>query len=282
MTNNTIADTLAAARTRLSHSDSALLDAQILLAKVLQVGRSYFYAWPEKEISKEHIQAFELLLHRREQGEPIAYIVQTQEFWSLSLRVAPSTLIPRPETELLVETVLELVSIPNAIGIDLGTGTGAIALALASEQPQWSLLGIDYSEQAVALAQSNQQQLAISNAQFSQSSWLENVDEQWLGQCDFIVSNPPYIDENDPHLAQGDVRFEPLTALVAINDGLQDIIDITAQAVDYLKVSGYLLFEHGFEQGASVRNILTTAGFFEAATLKDLAGLDRVTFAQKR
>ncbi|NRA59658.1 MAG: peptide chain release factor N(5)-glutamine methyltransferase [Psychrobium sp.] len=282
MTNNTIADVLATARTRLAHSDSALLDAQILLAKVLQVGRSYFYAWPEKEISKENIQAFELLLHRREQGEPIAYIVQTQEFWSLSLRVAPSTLIPRPETELLVETVLELVSTPKAMGIDLGTGTGAIALALASEQPQWSLLGIDYSEQAVALAQSNQQQLAIENATFLQSSWLENVDKQWLGTCDFIVSNPPYIDENDPHLAQGDVRFEPLSALVAKNDGLQDIMDITAQAVDYLKVGGYLLFEHGFEQAESVRNILTMAGFVEAATLKDLAGLDRVTFAQRR
>ncbi len=278
MTPHTIEHLLKEAAARLSQSDTATLDAQVLLADVLAVDRSYFYAWPDKVINPECEAKFEALITRREQGEPIAYIVALQEFWSLPLKVASSTLIPRPETELLVELVLEHISKPNAFGIDLGTGTGAIALALASEQPQWQLLGIDYSDDAVALAQSNQQQLAITNVNFLQSSWLSNLDSNHYASCDFIVSNPPYIDAQDPHLAQGDVRFEPLSALVAKNNGFQDIIDITEQSRQFLKLDGMLLFEHGFEQGKKVRDILTAAGFDSATTIKDLAGLDRATF----
>jgi release factor glutamine methyltransferase len=203
--------------------------------------------------------------------------VGQQEFWSLKLNVSPATLIPRPETELLVELVLAKITTTEAIGIDLGTGTGAIALALASERPNWQLLGIDFSEAAVALASKNQQQLALANATFVYSSWLTGVDAAYRKKCDFIVSNPPYIDSQDPHLEQGDVRFEPKSALVAPNKGLQDIITITEQSRDFLQPQGLLLFEHGFEQGSAVRNILADCGFVSITTDVDLAGLDRVT-----
>jgi len=265
----------------LTHSDTAQLDVQVLLASVLKVGRSFFYTWPDKVLDDAVIAQFEPLLQRRIAGEPIAYIIGEQEFWSLPLKVAPSTLIPRPETELLVETVLEKLVLTHAKGIDLGSGTGAIALALASEKPQWSLLGLDFNYDAVALAKHNKQSLALENVDFIQSSWLENVDQCWRGQCDFIVSNPPYIDQYDPHLSQGDVRFEPSSALIAATNGLQDIIDICEQASDFLKPGGYLLFEHGFEQGHDVRRVLSAAGYLNGKTLTDLAGLDRVTYALK-
>lgn len=279
MSANTVAQVVARSVARLPHSDSATLDVQVLLAHVLNVGRSFFYTWPDRVLDDEVLASFELLLIRRIDGEPIAYIVGQQEFWSLPLRVAPSTLIPRPETELLVETVLELIASPQAKGVDLGTGTGAIALALASEQPTWQLVGIDYNKDAVALAQSNQQALNINNVDFIHSSWFSNLDDAWLGQCDFIASNPPYIDECDPHLSQGDVRFEPSSALVASGEGLDDIIAIATQASAYLKPRGLLIFEHGFEQGKAVRDLLTKFGYLNAATLQDLAGLDRITLA---
>jgi len=272
---------LEQARLQLTTSDSALLDAQVLLAHVLDVDRSYFYTWPDKELAAPLVAQFQDLLERRQLGEPVAYLVGKQEFWSLALSVSPATLIPRPETELLVELVLDNVTATKAVGIDLGTGTGAIALALASEQPKWQLLGVDFSEPAVTLAHKNQQQLAINNAQFVQSSWLSAVDSQYRHSCDFIVSNPPYIDTEDPHLQLGDVRFEPKSALVSANNGLQDIIDITEQSCDYLKPDGLLLFEHGFEQGPAVRQILLDCGFIGVVTDIDLAGLDRVTSGRR-
>jgi len=276
---NTVALVVRRSVARLPDSDTATLDVQVLLASLLNVGRSFFYTWPDKILDDNVIEQFESLLARRISGEPVAYIVGTQEFWSLPLKVAPSTLIPRPETELLVETILDKFQVSQATGIDLGTGTGAIALALASEQPQWQLLGVDFSDHAVALAQENQQTLGIDNVEFVQSSWLTNIDKSWLASCDFIVSNPPYIDSQDPHLSQGDVRFEPSSALVSSNHGLQDIIDIAKQSLAFLKPNGLLLLEHGFEQGDSVRAILTAQGYGSAVTLKDLAGLDRITMA---
>jgi len=277
---NAVSDVVSRSVALLPDSDTALLDVQVLLSSVLKVGRSFFYTWPDKVLENEAIAQFEQLLQRRISGEPIAYIVGEQEFWSLPLKVAPSTLIPRPETELLVETVLSKLVLTHAKGIDLGTGTGAIALALASENPLWRLLGVDFNQQAVELAKSNQQALAIDNVDFIQSSWLENVDDSWLTQCDFVVSNPPYIDQHDAHLGEGDVRFEPSSALVAANNGLQDIIDICAQARHFIKPGGYLLIEHGFEQGSDVRQVFLDAGYCNVQTLKDLAGLDRITFAQ--
>ncbi len=279
MSTNTVANVVRASVARLPQSDTATLDVQVLLATVLNVGRSFFYTWPDKLLDEDALAKFEQLLLRRINGEPIAYIVGEQEFWSLPLKVAPSTLIPRPETELLVETILDKLQLESAKGIDLGTGTGAIALALASEQPNWQILGVDFNHDAVELASKNKQSLSIDNVEFVQSSWLSNVDPKWLNQCDFIVSNPPYIDKKDPHLSQGDVRFEPSSALVADKEGLQDIIDIAQQSLNYLKPDSLLLLEHGFEQGEAVRSILTSFGYQHAATLKDLAGLDRITFA---
>lgn len=280
MTSQSIGQLLTAASKRLSKSDSASLDAQVLLASVLDVDRSYFYSWPDKVIAADLVEQFESLVERRQCGEPVAYLVGKQEFWSLELNVSPATLIPRPETELLVELVLEKIAACHAVGIDLGTGTGAIALAIASERPQWQLVGVDYSEQAVELANLNQQQLAIANVDFLQSSWLSKVDDKYLGACDFIVSNPPYIDAEDPHLSLGDVRYEPKSALVAENDGYQDIIDIARQSQKFLKPEGILLFEHGFEQGAQVRAILDEYGYGGIRTVTDLAGLERVTLAK--
>lgn len=276
----TLANVLKSSSAKLIESDSALLDVQIMLAHVLEVNRSYFYAWPEKLITLQQLEQFEQLLTRRLAGEPIAYIIGQQEFWSLPFKVSPATLIPRADTEVLVETVLNHITQTGAKGIDLGTGTGAIALSLASEMPNWLLLGIDYSHDAVLLAKENQQHLSIDNAQFIQSSWLENVDESWLGQCDFIVSNPPYIDKNDPHLVQGDVRFEPASALIADNNGLQDYIDIMSSAKPFLKSGAYLLFEHGFEQALAVTSLFETHGYSNISTVKDFSNNDRVTFAQ--
>lgn len=280
MSKLTLASVLKSSSEQLLQSDSALLDVQIMLADVLAVNRSYFYTWPEKVIEPEQLHQFERLLTRRINGEPIAYIIGYQEFWSLNFKVSPATLIPRADTETLVEAVLDNITQTNAKGIDLGTGTGAIALSLAHEMKQWSLLGIDYNHDAVSLAKENQQSLSINNTQFIQSSWLENVDESWIGQCDFIVSNPPYIDKNDPHLSLGDVRFEPASALIADNNGLQDYIDIMSSAKPFLKSNAYLLFEHGFEQAKAVAALFESHGYFNIITLQDISGNDRVTFAQ--
>jgi len=276
----TLASVLKSSSAKLLDSDSALLDVQILLAYVLDVNRSYFYTWPEKVITPQQLETFELLFSRRLAGEPIAYIIGQQEFWSLTFKVSPATLIPRADTEVLVETVLNHITQSHAKGIDLGTGTGAIALSLANEMPKWSLLGIDYNDDAVLLAKENQQSLCINNVEFIQSSWLDNADDTWLSQCDFIVSNPPYIDKNDPHLAQGDVRFEPASALIADNNGLQDYIDIMSSAKPFLKSGAYLLFEHGFEQASAVSLLFESHGYSNISTVKDFSGNDRVTFAQ--
>lgn len=282
MSANTVADVVNRSIQRLTASDTATLDVQVMLASVLNVQRSFFYTWPDKVLDNQVIEQFEQLLARRVKGEPIAYIVGEQEFWSLPLKVSPSTLIPRPETELLVETVLDSLALTHAKGIDLGTGTGAIALAIASERSSWQLLGVDYSDDAVALAQQNQQRLAINNVEFIQSDWLSNVDGTWQHHCDFIVSNPPYIDEHDPHLSQGDVRFEPHSALVAKEQGLQDIKVIAQQSQAFLISGGLLLIEHGFEQGAQVRDILNKQGYLNTRTIKDLAQLDRITIANAK
>lgn len=280
MNNPTIEQLLKSSSAQLVNSDSALLDVQILLAHVLNVSRSHFYTWPDKIVESPNLNQFNDLFARRINGEPIAYIIGQQEFWSLPFMVSPATLIPRADTEVLVETVLNNVVSTTAKGIDLGTGTGAIALSLAHEMPNWTMLAVDYSQEAVELARKNCANLNIDNAEIIQSDWLSNVDDSWLATCDFIVSNPPYIDEHDPHLSQGDVRFEPSSALVAANDGLQDYIDILNCVKPYLKQSGYVFFEHGFEQASALHQLFTECGFSNINTVKDYAGNDRVTFGQ--
>lgn len=258
-----------------SGSGSAQLDAAVLLCHVLDKPRSYLLTWPEKMLSEQQISDFSNVLVRRLSGEPVAYIVGEREFWSLPLKVSPSTLIPRPDTEKLVELALDKLTVGNDGILDLGTGTGAIALALASEQPNRSVIGVDIRVEAQQLATENAQRLNITNTEFRVSSWFDSIKS--AEKFGVIVSNPPYIDELDPHLNQGDVRFEPTSALVAANLGLADIELITRQASDFLLPGGWLLLEHGYQQGAEVRELLQSFGYQQVSTEQDYGGNDRVT-----
>ncbi|HID9468815.1 TPA: peptide chain release factor N(5)-glutamine methyltransferase [Serratia liquefaciens] len=268
---------LKAAVARLTQSESARRDAEILLGFVTGRARTFLMAFGETVLTPQEQDQLERLLARRESGEPVAYLIGEREFWSLPLSVSPATLIPRPDTECLVELALELLpSSPCAI-LDLGTGTGAIALALASERPDCKVTGVDLQPEAVALARHNAQKLSIGNAQFLQGSWFAPLAGETFA---LIASNPPYIDAADPHLAQGDVRFEPSSALVAPQQGLADLSAIVQQAPHHLQSQGWLLLEHGWQQGESVRALLQAAGFISIDTRRDYGGNDRVTFGQ--
>lgn len=259
-------------------SDSARLDAELLLCEVLSCNRTYLFTWPDKTLSDESLAAFNALVARRAEGEPIAHILGFRQFWTLDLAVTPDTLIPRPDTELLVELALDLLPQSPKTVVDLGTGTGAIGLSLASERPQWQVFLLDRFLNAAKLAERNRQSHRIDNARVLCGSWAGALADASL---DLIVSNPPYIDKQDPHLNEGDVRFEPHTALVADNHGLADIATITEQAKTRLKVGGVLLFEHGFEQAESVQAILRNNGFERVESHKDLAGQPRATLGFK-
>ena len=261
----------------LPDSPTPRLDAELLLAAVLNKPRSYLRTWPERELDVEQLALFQNNLQRRRQGEPVAYILGHQGFWSLDLEVAPHTLIPRPDTELLVETALELLPAAPLAVLDLGTGTGAIALALASERPAWQVTGVDRVEDAVALAERNRQRLTLGNACFLHSHWFSALAGQRYG---LILSNPPYICADDQHLEQGDVRFEPSSALVAGSDGLDDIRAIIRAAPDHLLSGGWLMLEHGFDQAEAVRRLLDAGGFVEVHSRRDLAGLDRISLGR--
>lgn len=259
-------------------SDSALLDGQILLSMALDKPRSYLLTWPEKHLNNEQVEHYISLLTRRYLGEPIAYITGEKEFWSLPLKVSPATLIPRPDTETLIELVLDLFGADkNLHCLDLGTGTGAIALALASENSDWQIDAVDFNHDAVALAQYNAKSLGLQHVAIYQSDWFTAIDEH--KKFNIIVSNPPYIDVNDENLSQGDVRFEPKSALVANEQGLADIKHIAKQAISYFSEQGMIFFEHGFEQGQQVRDILAALGYKKMQTKQDLNGLDRITWA---
>ncbi|PHX52646.1 protein-(glutamine-N5) methyltransferase, release factor-specific, partial [Pseudomonas syringae pv. syringae] len=212
----------------LPDSPTARLDAELLLAAALGKPRSFLHTWPERIVSTEAAVAFAGYMERRRKGEPVAYILGQQGFWKLDLEVAPHTLIPRPETEMLVEAALELVpAFAPAQVLDLGTGTGAIALALANERQQWKVIAVDRVPEAVALAERNRQRLQLNNAEVFESHWFSGLQGR---QFDLIISNPPYISDADPHLSAGDVRFEPSSALVAGSDGLDDLRTIIEQA----------------------------------------------------
>jgi release factor glutamine methyltransferase len=259
-------------------SDSAKLDAEILLSLVLKKTRSYLYTWPEKKLSDEQLHEFIKLLSRRAEGEPIAYITGIKEFWSLPFAVSKATLIPRPDTETLVELVLELYPDNKVITcLDLGTGTGAIALALASEKAMWEIDAIDFNPDAVALAQRNAQALNLAQVDIYQSNWFKGVSKNT--KFDIIVSNPPYIDSDDINLSHGDVRFEPKSALVSSEQGLADIKHIANKARCFLNTEGKLFFEHGFEQGHAVRTILTDLGYKNVQSKQDLNGHERISWA---
>src|SRR5690606_24182778 len=261
----------------LPDSPTPRLDAELLLAAALNKPRSYLRTWPEREPDADQLALFQASLQRRRQGEPVAYILGHQGFWSLDLEVAPHTLIPRPDTELLVETALDLLPATPLEVLDLGTGTGAIALALASERPAWQVTGVDRVEEAVALAERNRQRLALGNAGFLLSHWFSALAGRRYG---LILSNPPYIRADDRHLAQGDVRFEPSSALVSGSDGLDDIRAIIQAAPEHLLPGGWLLLEHGFDQAGDVRRLLGDAGFAEVHSRRDLAGLERISLGR--
>lgn len=273
-----IREWLAAAAARLKNSESARRDAEILLTFVTGKGRSWIRAFDETVLDDAQLATLDTLLARREKGEPVAYLTGKREFWSLALQVSPATLIPRPDTETLVERALEKMVAPQGLALDLGTGTGAIALALASERPGWQVIGVDRVGQAVSLAQHNGKTLAINNACFLLSNWFSGLHDR---RFDLIVSNPPYIDAEDSHLTQGDVRFEPASALVADEQGLADIRHIVLHAAAHLHSGGWLLLEHGWQQADSVRQMLCAAGFVKVETCRDYGGNERITFGQR-
>jgi release factor glutamine methyltransferase len=255
------------------NSDSPALDTQLLLCHALDCRRAYLYAWPEKSVTPEQLACFEELMAERRRGVPIAHLIGVQEFWSLPFRVSPATLIPRPATETLVQRALELPLRIDARILDLGTGTGAIALALARERPGWLIEAVDSQPDAVGLALDNARQLACSNVRVRLGNWFEGLS----GCFDLIVSNPPYIDDSDGHLEEGDVRFEPRSALVATGGGLDDIRHIICRGKSYVLPGGFLLVEHGYRQGREVRRMMQDCGYGGVLTTCDLGGQERVT-----
>ncbi len=261
----------------LSESESPKRDAEILLEQVTGNARTYLLAFGETELTAEQEAQLAALLARRKTGEPVAHLVGEREFWSLPLYVSAATLIPRPDTECLVEQALARLPAAACSILDLGTGTGAIALALATERRDCAVTAVDVMPDAVALAQRNVERHGLRNVTVLQSSWFAALENRSFAM---VVSNPPYIDEHDPHLAQGDVRFEPLTALVAAREGLADLDHIVTTSRKHLLPGGWLLVEHGWTQGEAVRALFTQAGYAAVETCRDYGGNERLTLGQ--
>ena len=263
-------------------SGSARIDVQCLLQTVLQANRAYLLSHPEQHLSDEQYEQYRSLLGRRLRGEPVAYLLATREFYGLPFKVSPATLIPRPETELLVELALQRIpSAPSPTKkegqfriLDLGTGSGALALSIAHVRPNIEVTAVDSSPSALKVARENAQRLDINNVQFITSDWFAALQDK---RFDLIVANPPYIAINDVHLSQGDVRFEPRSALVSGADGLDDIRHICTHANAHLKPDGWLLLEHGYNQAKQVRTLLRQAGSTCVFSERDLSGIERVS-----
>ena len=271
-------DLLLEARKLLAAEPAGALESEILLCHALGVSRSWVYANPDQDSGAEKRDYFLQLVRRRQLGEPIAYITGTREFWSLRLKVSPGVLIPRSETELLVETAL--ARIPPDVRwriADLGTGSGAIALAIAHERRNCEIHATDISDEALAIARDNARTLGMGHIHFHSGAWLAPLE----GVFHCILSNPPYVAGADPHMNQGDCRFEPTIALSPGTDALASIKQIAAAALPCLENNGLLAFEHGFDQGTDCRQLIGELGYGEIETMKDLAGLERVTIGRK-
>lgn len=271
----TVAKLLRAAVAQLADtSPSAQRDAEVLMCHVLDKPRSFLFTWPEHALNDTQTQQFQSWISQRAEGHPVAYLIGSREFFGHAFFVSAETLIPRPDTELLVESVLARLPVEQSQRVvDLGTGTGAIAISLALACQSWQVDAVDFDDAILALTRRNVARLGASNVQVLQSNWCG----QLACGYDAIVSNPPYIAAEDRHLDEGDVRFEPHSALVSGKDGLDDIRTITAQAPSLLNAGGLLAFEHGYDQGEAVANILATNQFSRIETLKDYADHDRVT-----
>lgn len=280
---NTIQAVLAQASTQLKahlpEPESATYEANLLLMSLLNVNRAWLIAHQDDALTASTSTAFEALIKRRLDGEPIAYILGEREFFGLCLKVTPDTLIPRPDTETLVEAALAKIPADSSLSriLDLGTGTGAIALAIASKRPYAQIIAVDATAGALKVAQENALNLQIPNVTLILSNWFAALADKTF---DVIISNPPYIETSDAHLNQGDVRFEPRTALVSGADGLDDIRHIISQAPQHLNPQGWLMFEHGYNQAHAVTILLEKAGFYYIQTIKDLGGNHRVTLGQ--
>jgi len=273
-----VRDLLAAATKNLGGIE-ARLDAELLLAHVLNVSRAWLYAWPEHAPDAAQREAFEQHVVARERGEPIAYLTGHREFWSLDLEVTPAVLIPRPETELLVEVALEHLPRDRPMRVaDLGTGSGAIALALARERPLAQVLATDASDVALDVARRNAGRLAVDNVTFAQGDWCAALTG---GRFELIASNPPYIASDDAHLDTGDLRREPRMALVSGRDGLDAIRRIVADASAHLATGGWLLLEHGWDQAARIRALFESHEYVDVSSIRDTAGHERVTLGRK-
>jgi release factor glutamine methyltransferase len=256
-------------------SSSARIEAQCLLQAALQVNRAYLLTHPEQQLDSEQQARYIMLLERRLGGEPIAYILGEREFYGLNFKVTPNTLIPRPDTELLVELALQRIPQRSAFRVlDMGTGSGAIALSIAHARPDAEVMAVDASRDALNVADENAQRLKLGNVRLLHSDWFSTLPGE---RFDLIVSNPPYIAATDTHLTQGDLRFEPCSALVSGMGGLGDIHRIVAGAKAHLNDEGWLLLEHGYDQAEQVRALLRQAGFSEVFSARDLAGIERVT-----
>jgi release factor glutamine methyltransferase len=269
---NFLEDAAAVLATR---SDSPRLDAEILLGQVLRKPRSYLHAWPERMLSEEERHRFTLLIRRRFSGEPMAYITGVREFWSMPLRINDKVLIPRPETELLVEKALAHIPEDEEMRVlDLGSGCGAVSLAIARERPKAEVIGVDISADALKISRLNAALFKIGNVEFLQSNWFDAVRGQ---KFHVVVSNPPYVINRDEFLLAGGLRFEPELALAGGDDGLECFREIIDRAHNYIVRQGWLLFEHGDDQERAIRRMLEAQRYYDITCYQDAAGRDRVT-----
>lgn len=268
---------LAWARRQLEDLDTAAIDAELLLAETLGRDRTWLFTWPEHQVCAVQIDQFRDWIKRRREGEPVAYLIGRRHFWTFELDVSPATLIPRPETECLIDCALSLDLPEKARVLDLGTGTGAIALALASERPDWQILAVEFQPQAYQLACQNRDRLGLS-VDILLGSWFDPLPPGV--HYDLILSNPPYVESGSSWLEQGDVRFEPRSALISGPQGLDDLRAIIDGAPDWLAGGGYLMLEHGCSQAGAVRDLLQAGALSEVETRQDLAGLDRFSLAR--